>query len=139
MKKRNYNTIIKKYPDLYEYLSFGVECGIGWYDIIKELSATISKLDTDVRALQVKEKFGELRFYIGSAPDSVYVAINTAEVKSRTTCEDCGKPGKLMGGSWVRTLCDECNKIRLDEFDYTGYDKLYVDGLKYNNKKEIIC
>jgi proline racemase len=29
-----------------------------------------------------------------------------AEAMSAVTCEVCGNPGKLVGGGWVRTLCE---------------------------------
>ena len=40
--------------------------------------------------------------------EEMYDLIEEAETKSATICEDCGKPGKLRSGGWIRTLCDEC-------------------------------
>ena len=62
------------------------------------------------RASQVKEKYGELCFYMTSATDEMFKLIDQAERESKTICEDCGQPGKLRKGSWLRTLCDKCNK-----------------------------
>jgi hypothetical protein len=56
---------------------------------------------------QIKEKFGDLRFYVGPAPDHVHAAIVEAERKSYTICEVCGVSGKSRDGSWIKTLCDE--------------------------------
>ena len=57
-------------------------------------------------AVQVKEKFGTLRFSVsgGSAQDDAYITF--AEYFSGRVCEECGAPGKRRGGGWVRTLCD---------------------------------
>jgi len=30
-----------------------------------------------------------------------------AENMAAITCEECGKPGELRTGGWMRTLCDE--------------------------------
>ena len=60
------------------------------------------------RASQVKEKFGTLRFYMTSATSEMYDLVQEAEEKSATICENCGKPGKLRSGGWIRCLCDEC-------------------------------
>lgn len=77
---------------------------------------------------QVKEKFGGLRFYyhFESNPDAVDVdqeytkeickeiqgAVDFAESLSFKICEECGNPGKVRGGGWVRTLCaTDCEKL----------------------------
>jgi hypothetical protein len=90
----------------------GFECGDGWASLLDRLSAKITEFDklngTQTIATQVKEKYGTLRFYIESAPDALYDIIDDAEDESAKTCEDCGKPGELRDGSWVRTLCDDC-------------------------------
>lgn len=66
----------------------------------------------DPMAVQVKEKFGGLRFYIGGATDSMIEEfIRQAEEQAEKTCEDCGKPGK-PAGPWVRTLCYDCRVER---------------------------
>ena len=61
-----------------------------------------------VHVLQVKEKFGGLRFYIGSADKEFFDAIDAAEEESYTICEECGQPGILREDlGWILTLCDE--------------------------------
>ena len=57
-------------------------------------------------AVQVKEKFGGLRFYVQAATDKHYNFISFAESMSYRTCEDCGAPGKTYTDGWHRTLCD---------------------------------
>ena len=55
--------------------------------------------------VQVKEKFGTLRFYVDNGDARVYALISFAEQMSAVTCEECGDTGKQRGGDWVRTLC----------------------------------
>ena len=57
--------------------------------------------------VQVKEKFGTLRFYIHSGSDAHYNYISFAEAMSGSTCETCGSPGKRLGRGWIYTACEE--------------------------------
>jgi hypothetical protein len=57
-------------------------------------------------AVQVKEKFGGLRFYVQAATDAHYKYITFAESMSYRTCEECGAPGKTYTDGWHTTLCD---------------------------------
>ena len=57
-------------------------------------------------AVQVKEKFGGLRFYVNGATDKHWSYINFAESMSYRTCEQCGNPGKTYTDGWHMTLCD---------------------------------
>jgi hypothetical protein len=57
-------------------------------------------------AVQIKEKFGGLRFYVQAATDKHYNYISFAESMSYRTCEECGAPGKTYTDGWHKTLCD---------------------------------
>ena len=58
-------------------------------------------------AVQVKEKFGTLRFYVNGATDEQYNYITFAEIMSGRTCEVCGAPGQTYAFGWYSTLCDK--------------------------------
>lgn len=60
------------------------------------------------RASQVKEKFGTLRFYMTHSTEEMEAIIDIAVRRSSVTCEECGKPGKLVGGGWIYCRCREC-------------------------------
>ena len=81
----------------------------GWEDIIRRLLLDLDKPEMvwSNHITQVKEKFGTLRFYIGSATDPVFKRIAQAEKESAVTCQVCGNPGKLRPDGWWETLCDE--------------------------------
>lgn len=85
--------------------------GEGWSKIINNLYDAKPK---SVLVIQVKEKFGGLRFYVGIAPEWYCDLIDYYEEQSLKTCEICGKEGKLRTDlSWMKTLCDEdYNKIK---------------------------
>jgi hypothetical protein len=80
--------------------------GPGWSGIIDRLVRDLLALNWDGELMQVKEKFGGLRFYIGSGSDAIFDRIAQAEEESDRTCETCGAPGKARGGGWILTLCD---------------------------------
>lgn len=127
MRKELEKILVEKYPNLYSRyggdmketcMTWGMSCGDGWFQLIDELSQKLEPLN--VVALQVKEKFGGLRFYIEpheastEEQDCIDQYIEEAEKKSYKICEICGKPGKLRGGSWLRTTCDKCQSV-IDE------------------------
>jgi hypothetical protein len=116
MNKENTEYLIKTFPNLYRgvdrpltasLMGFGFECGDGWFELIKELSAKLEAAGAE--AMQVKEKFGGLRFYLaGGASHEVWDLIEEAELRSESICEECGDPGETRELSWVRTLCSCC-------------------------------
>lgn len=106
-------------------MCFGFDCGDGWFEIVDTLCRNISSHvnhkrhlhpsmpddqfaeEHGVVAVQVKEKWGGLRFYVNGSDDYVRGLIDMAEAISLRTCETCGKPGRPRKGGWVRTLCEE--------------------------------
>lgn len=60
-----------------------------------------------VVAVQIKEKFGTLRFYYDGGDEYISGLVAMAEWVSSVTCEECGERGKLRGGGWVYTACDK--------------------------------
>lgn len=58
-----------------------------------------------VKIDQIKEKYGELRFYISGGDEQVRGMIHMAEYLCNKTCEVTGKPGVLcVRGGWYKTL-----------------------------------
>jgi len=95
--------------------------GKGWHDILLRLYDDLVDLGWDYSLLQVKEKFGGLRFYIGLGSNEIHERISQAERESLETCEECGQPGTLEARSfWVRTLCPT-------------HAEEYIEGIKKND------
>jgi hypothetical protein len=100
--------------------------GDGWEPIIRRLSEKLEPIarETGLRAVQVKEKFGELRVYVRGADGArvlpvaisrtVRAAIGAAVEESGRTCEHCGAAGSTakVGGWWL-TLCEACREREL--------------------------
>jgi len=121
-------------------MCWGFEHGDGWYNIIDQLcnniqhhidwnnerrasllesnphELTIPEEMPQVVAVQVKEKFGTLRFYYDGGDDFVDGMSRMAESLSAVTCEDCGAPGTVRGPGWYRTLCDAHEQEHQDKF-----------------------
>lgn len=116
--------IIDKYPEVFgvrpfdestTLIKYGFECGEGWYPTLIELIEKISKIVKrdnleNFRAVQVKEKFGGLRFYVNNGTDEIHKLIGETELKCENICEECGAPSKIrtLPSRWVTNLCDTC-------------------------------
>src|SRR5690606_29129878 len=100
--------------------AWGFEHGDGWTELLVTLC---ERLDTilkgDPNAIfavrQVKEKFGELRFYyqLEAARDDtaalIRQAVDLATRASVQVCESCGRPSQLQrDGGWYTTRCSLC-------------------------------
>jgi len=118
VNEKNTLRLLNAFPSLYaghtqppseSLMCFGFECGDGWFQLIWDLS---EKLEAEgIVAVQVKEKFGSLRFYTDTDTDAAYAAIEEASEKSSKTCELCGAPGEISyRGYWLKALCETCRK-----------------------------
>lgn len=124
MREELQDLLRAKYPRLLRDIY--IECGDGWYDILdclcKEIECVICKmpdedsspLDT-VYAVQIKEKFASLRFYMTIQTDTISSLINFASLLSEITCEVCGDRGEVIRGALHKVRCKDCiNKTRHD-------------------------
>ena len=145
MRDELQNKLYGKYPEIFSQkdlpmnetcMCWGLCVGDGWYDLIDTLCSLLmhaskwrSMQGKVVEAVQVKEKFGGLRFYVKfpngiKSEDYEYITglIDFAESISFKICEDCGNPGERRDGGWIRTLCDSCD-IKDKSKSYTPIDK----------------
>ena len=129
MKEELANKLINKYPKMFpkEAKWAYPTVGDGWYDLLDVLCGEIqhhldwqraegkyeeydAKPDApeQVVVVQLKEKFGDLRYYVYGGDQKAYGMIRMAEAMSNRICEMCGNPGKKRDTSWIKTLCDDC-------------------------------
>lgn len=80
--------------------------GEGWWDLLDRLHADLVVTDPDHKVIQIKEKFGGLRYYTDDLSREGQELVTKAETASYTICERCGKPGIPRPGGWTKTLCD---------------------------------
>jgi hypothetical protein len=81
------------------------DVGPGWRDIVAPLIRKAA--ERGLKILQIKEKFGGLRFYYAPFDEQFNELVAVAEERCDQTCEWCGKPGTKSGFGWIKTLCDE--------------------------------
>lgn len=106
--------------DFYFMKEVALDFDDGWdnliYDLCKELNEiTPISLRNKFIVLQVKEKFGTLRFYVSYANKKMLDAIDRYEKLSYNTCESCGADGELRYHKWYKTLCEKCFSIYQEE------------------------
>ena len=81
-------------------MGFGFECGDGWFSLIHSLCAQIAAHAKSNKlhplAVQVKEKYGSLRFYIHGADARINDRVEAADRASESICEVCGAPGRVL-------------------------------------------
>lgn len=71
-----------------------------------------------VKIDQIKEKFGELRFYYSGGDKEVAGMVRFAEYLANQTCEVSGEKGELcVRGGWYKTLSETIRNSQL----YQGY------------------
>lgn len=89
-------------------------CGEGWRGLLTDLCDTLEPLlesfpeDERPYAVQVKEKFGGLRFYMMGSSLEMEAAIDIAEERALKTCEVCGAPGQPNESGWISVRCIPC-------------------------------
>lgn len=75
----------------------------GWVALVAPLLEQAEREGATV--IQIKQKFGTLRFYCDDASPALSAAITAAVKESARTCEQCGAPGSMIDNGWLRTLC----------------------------------
>ena len=120
MSPRLDELLCKRYPAIFAKrglptrktpMGRGFSCEDGWFNLINRLCA---KLQAAVDAGeipqpvadQVKQKFGELRFYAWPKVPLTDSLIDAAREQSAVTCEICGEPGVLRWQNGVQTICE---------------------------------
>jgi len=99
--------------DIPESMMTGIKnVGEGWHELVRELEKGLNTLDSTFELVQIKEKFGGLRYYAAPRNDAVseqfHQLISLAEEASFKICEECGESGENRSiQGWYKTLCDQ--------------------------------
>lgn len=119
----------QRFQDAQEYLkprmaerNAGFWCPDGWLDLVLETDARLLAVNPDYRIVQVKEKFGGLRYYIDGKSDEARAIIREAEERSLGICQNCGSTEDVgsVDSGWVATLCRGCAESA-DRWQDRGY------------------
>lgn len=138
-EEKNWQTLYDKYPNLFENrhktpmqscLSFGIECNLGWYEILASLCWMIKQHEDNIKWRreylekndseklsqepeyfpvkfdQIKEKYGTLRVYFSGGDEYVEGLVSMAEAISGKTCEVCGNKGEGNKSGWIAVRCE---------------------------------
>lgn len=133
MKKELDDALCKDFPSIFKdrgnrnsIMQWGFSCNDGWYALIRNLcflimedckGTTEKPAQKPPVAIQVKEKFGRLRFYVKNATDTQRNFIRFAESMSNHICEYCGTTADVFQttNGWVRTTCKTCEDLRIEK------------------------
>ena len=80
-------------------------------DICKEIMDELVEHDLvdKYRITQIKEKFGDLRWYDNGSPNGVVNEIvDKYESLSARTCICCGRPARFITRGWISPYCENC-------------------------------
>jgi hypothetical protein len=122
--------IREQYPAIY-----GKTCSIsvnsGWYPLVEKgfsITQKYRNMGIELEVIQVKEKFGGLRFYTSAVynetegnpnlMEKFYGEIRELEAEAAKTCEVCGVNGPDCGvenrdiNGWFTTICEKCQKSK---------------------------
>ena len=122
MRKEFDDALCTRFPKLYQdrrgnmtqtCMGWGFDCGDGWFQLLWNLGLHLEAVSPESVAVQVKEKFGTLRFYTHGTTELGYLVTSLAEHLSHKVCETCGMQGTIVGpeepgGYWIINACEPC-------------------------------
>lgn len=134
----------EQYPKMFNGQNSGLWVGPGWQKIVHVLCTSIQHYIDSVEVrrkfvlengkgvlpepvpqvvvMQIKEKFGTLRFYYDGGDQYILGLVSMAEEWADRTCEECGEVGSRRSGGWIKTLCDkhEAERVAAREARFAG-------------------
>ena len=113
--KRVQYALIQKHVELFSPNCISFDYPVGWNEIVREAFEFCEANGHDIKILQLKEKFGDLRIYTqiqegyqeSEKFNANYKAFNEITGRAYTTCAICGKPSTCMTTGWITPRCDE--------------------------------
>ena len=104
----NMQYIIDEGIKTYHYYPFGRFIG-GLFSNAKLVGRWKTEKVPQVEAIQVKEKFGGLRFYYTGGSERTSELIHFVESLSYRVCETCGSTKDVTQTTgWIYSICQEC-------------------------------
>jgi hypothetical protein len=115
----------EEFADIFAYFADGTEekiwCGTGWSDLIRKCHDELFAKDPLYRVVQVKEKFGRLRYYFTPSDMKKYAEMSSIvlkyETESSNTCDVCGLEGYISSN--YRIMEARCDEHRSEDYRIT--------------------
>lgn len=85
--------------------AFGEQWAAEVQDVINKMSEPER---SDIRIIDLKEKYGMLRQYFNHHTDDLDEVIKKYERISKRTCILCGDPATCISLGWISPYCDKC-------------------------------
>ncbi|MCU7958478.1 MAG: hypothetical protein KZQ58_00415 [gamma proteobacterium symbiont of Bathyaustriella thionipta] len=126
MNEENKDKLYRSFPDLYEQLKeddyYFFTCHDGWFDLLWRISEYVTKAaekqGLEPRVVQIKEKFGELRFYMVGSNRELHQSVQKLCDESQHICERCGQPGsfRVTGAGYWCVRCPACLLMEAEQY-----------------------
>ena len=123
------NSLINKYPFL-QLSEYETDNFVTWLDYMPdgwriafglEMCEAIKKVIEgkkikDYHILEIKEKYGALRWYDNKGDKDIDIIIAHYEKYSEETCIVCGEPAEYLSKGWISPYCEKCKEERSEKY-----------------------
>lgn len=146
--------LLRQFNSSMNYVALDIQAG--WLDTVYQIHEALLVVVPDYSIIQIKEKFGALRYYIeyfntdSTKQFIVDSIINFGENMSKQICERCGQKYFTVSlrsfYHWNHTYCDVCeleyvNKIiatkQKPSFKELEYQKSIIDKIAAKEKNNL--
>jgi hypothetical protein len=106
--------LLLKYPKIFEFTHpTNIYIPKMWIPLVDNLCQELQEYgdqnNVQIDCVQVKEKFGSLRFYLDKYLVTTEEIISKYEKQSRELCQECGTTEDIIRTSgWITYLCESC-------------------------------
>ena len=67
--------------------------------------------DSKFKLVQIKEKFGSLRFYADGMTDAMSAVASVYEIIAYHACIKCGNIQNIANDEWIQPICRQCARL----------------------------
>lgn len=122
-----FDDIIHRFPDSWPAF---ISVGWGWADLVLECHSRLVAFDENYKVLQIKQKFGGLRYYFTPSHPAYtkYMSAKLIDLEKRSylVCEICGQPGNLRTKEKQRYFQALCIEHSPDDQGYISASTIHV-------------
>ena len=130
-----HNRFTDEIPDDYDYTYTELDdMPDGWRkafgeQMCAEIKEALGPDVDDYRVIQIKEKYGQLRWYGMNSNEKVFEIIDKYSKLSEHTCVSCGAPATKVSLGWICPWCDTCASKMHGKFKPLNPNKDILDNI----------